>query len=86
MILVGGLGAGAAGGMVKWAGKEFPNAYVFRGMGNPTAEVEALRKNLIRKSQKIVTPIEQAGSLVSPKFVKRAQPEGVLYDADTCPW
>ena len=70
------------GGMVKWAGKIHPNAYVFRGMGNPTEEVEALRE-LIGKSQKIVTPIEQAGSLISPKFVKRAQPEGVLYDADT---
>ena len=78
----GGLGAGAAGGMVKWAGKAHPNAYVFRGMGDPTAEVEALRE-LIGKSQKIVTPIEQAGSLISPKFVKRARPEGVLYDADT---
>jgi len=71
----------AALGAVKWGERIIPNMFVYRGMRNPTSELPWL-ENLIRYAKHIIHPEEQSASLVTPKFLGAAAPEGVLFHGD----
>ena len=72
----------AAAGAVKWGKKVIPNMFVYRGMGNPEAEVPWWN-SVIKYAKHIINPEEQSASLVTPKFLGTAYPEGLLLHGDT---
>jgi len=72
----------STGGLVNWAGKAHPNMFVYRGMRSPDEEIAWL-DNVIQNAKRIKNPYEQSATLISPKYLGTAAPEGVIYHGDT---
>jgi hypothetical protein len=71
----------AAMGAVKWGERVIPNMFVYRGIGKPASELPWL-ENLMHYAKHIIHPEEQSASLVTPKFLGAAAPQGVLFHGD----
>lgn len=76
-------GALPGAGMVKWAGKEYPNAFAFRGMGGIVGpEIEAIEK-LMRVGKQLgrdAPTNEVPMSVVTPNVTGTAYPEGLMFN------